>query len=598
MSDSSVGQKIQTIFLVLIIGVLSVIMAVVGFSNPSRRGDTSFTDGPSYAAEVYGDSISEGDFRAAYTLLQFNRYPAEQARTLRLREYTLDGLIERELLVREANRIGFTASGEDVLRHAAEDEVVLLGGPVDAPDGYPQGEIHQPFREREGNFSSDYFRRFIQRQLHRSIEEFVTWQVNETLANKVREMVTASVSVSPREVWDAYVQENDRAQLSYVRFDPAYYRERVEVTDQAVSDWMGENAEAVDEEYRRQRHRYTNLEEQTRARHILIEVPADAPAETRDAARQRAEGLLRRAQAGDDFAALARENSDDEGSAARGGDLGWFPRGRMVAPFEEAAFSQEVDTIRDTLVESPFGFHILKVEGRRQGDVPEDEAKREIADGLFRAARARELAREDADRALAYLRDGHTPQELDARLAHGWDAEEPATEEPATEEPATEEPAEDGEDATEEEEEVLPQRAPNAPQVRETLNFGRAERAISGPFNSDPLTQAAFDLTMDSPLPDEPMSLGDSWFVYQLIGRTEATEEGFDEDNQERIRSRLLVDKRHEVLSAYIGALRSRAESEGAVRINQRVLSYGIETPEGEDGEEPTSAGDDEEGEG
>src|SRR5690606_26213959 len=98
----------------------------------------------------------------------------------------------------------------------------------------------------------------------------------------------------------------------------------------------------------------------------------------KEAVRREAEALLARLQGGEDFAALAREHSSDEGSAARGGDLGWFPRGRMVPPFEEAAFGNEPGTLVGELVESQFGFHIIEVLGRREGDVAEDEAKREI----------------------------------------------------------------------------------------------------------------------------------------------------------------------------------------------------------------------------
>ncbi|MCB9593721.1 MAG: peptidylprolyl isomerase [Sandaracinaceae bacterium] len=562
------GKKVQTFLLIFIVVLLSLVMGVIGFGNPTGEGCNA--DGPGYAAQVYGETISEGEFRAAYTVTGFTRYPAERAQTLRLKEYTLDGLIERELLVREADRLGLTADPDEVMREIAREEVVRLGGPIGAPDGYPAGELQQSFRDRDGTFSADYFERFVQNYLRRSIDEFLQWQVAETRANMVRDLVSASVTISNGEVWDAYVQENDRAQLSYVRFDPAHYTDRVEVTDAAVGAWMTANAEALDQEYRRQRHRYTNLEEQTHARHILLQIGEDASDTDRAAKRAEAEGLLAQLQGGADFGALAREHSNDEGSAARGGDLGWFPRGRMVAPFEEAAFGADPNTLIDHLVESRFGFHIIEVLGRRSGDVPEDEAKRELADGMFREARASELAHEDADRALAYLRDGHTPEELDDRLAHDW--AEPAAEEPPAEgEPAEGEPAE----------EPPPERDSRAPQVRETLNFGRAERAVPGPFDSGPLTQAAFEMTMDEPLPEAPLQLGESWFVFQLISRTTANEEDFDEANRERLRSRLLTQKQHETLSAYIGRLRRHADAEGQVVINQAILSYGLEPDAG-----------------
>jgi parvulin-like peptidyl-prolyl isomerase len=83
-------------------------------------------------------------------------------------------------------------------------------------------------------------------------------------------------------------------------------------------------------------------------------------------ARQKAEDILKRARAGEDFDKLAKENSDEPGAKESGGDLGWFGRGRMVKAFEDAAFKLKDNEISD-LVESQFGFHIIQVLGHRQG---------------------------------------------------------------------------------------------------------------------------------------------------------------------------------------------------------------------------------------
>lgn len=104
--------------------------------------------------------------------------------------------------------------------------------------------------------------------------------------------------------------------------------------------------------------------EQVRASHILFSVAKDAPAATKQATRTEAEGVLKRAKAGEDFAALAKQYSKDPGSAGVGGDLNFFPKEQMVPPFSAAAFALKEGEISG-LVESEFGFHIIKATGRK-----------------------------------------------------------------------------------------------------------------------------------------------------------------------------------------------------------------------------------------
>ena len=111
-------------------------------------------------------------------------------------------------------------------------------------------------------------------------------------------------------------------------------------------------------------YKVTDITEDTvaraRASHILISAPESSSAEEKKAARQKAEDLLKRIKAGEDFAKLARENSDDP-SASRGGDLGWFSQGRMVEPFENAVFGRNDAGLVDKVVETSYGYHIINV---------------------------------------------------------------------------------------------------------------------------------------------------------------------------------------------------------------------------------------------
>lgn len=123
-----------------------------------------------------------------------------------------------------------------------------------------------------------------------------------------------------------------------------------------------------------------------RARHILLDFP-DAPTEAeRDSVRELALELRQRAADGEDFGELARQYSDDSGSADRGGDLGRFGRGEMVPSFEEAAFALEPGTVSEP-VESPYGLHLIRVEER---DAPNFEENRERFERQVRSRRVAE----------------------------------------------------------------------------------------------------------------------------------------------------------------------------------------------------------------
>ena len=118
--------------------------------------------------------------------------------------------------------------------------------------------------------------------------------------------------------------------------------------------------------------------EKVHASHILITAAKDADVATKAKARAKAESILKDIKAGQDFAALAKQNSQDPGSAANGGDLGFFQQGQMVGPFNDVAFSLKPGSVSD-VVETDFGYHIIKVIEKQPGrTVPLDEVKPKI----------------------------------------------------------------------------------------------------------------------------------------------------------------------------------------------------------------------------
>ena len=144
---------------------------------------------------------------------------------------------------------------------------------------------------------------------------------------------------------------------------------KISVTDEEIKKFYQENPDKF------------RVAEQVRASHILIGVDAKAGAEEKKAAREKAEKLHRELVQDADFAKLARENSTCP-SSKQGGDLGYFSRGRMVPPFEHAAFSLQPGGVSD-VVQTEFGYHIIKLSDRKKPEqVSLDSAKTKIAEYL------------------------------------------------------------------------------------------------------------------------------------------------------------------------------------------------------------------------
>jgi peptidyl-prolyl cis-trans isomerase C len=181
-----------------------------------------------------------------------------------------------------------------------------------------------------------------------------------------------------------------------------YLQQRVEeaVTDEAARALYDETLAAV------------QPEDEVRARHILV------------AEEEEAKAIVERLDAGEDFAVIAAEASQDPGSRARGGDLGFFTRERMVAPFAEKAFELEPGQTSEP-VQTQFGWHVIRVEERRERPIPGFDEMRTQIDSY--------LARRAQQETILSLRQDAEIERLDAPEAE--DAEEGAAEAP--ERPAT-----------------------------------------------------------------------------------------------------------------------------------------------------------------
>lgn len=373
----------------LIIALLIVPFAFFGI-------DHYFTGGvKDYVAKVGEREIAPRDYqeqlqqtRERYRQFFGDNFNAEQFNDPTFKRQILDGMIERELMLLEAER-----------------ERVAIS------DARLAQRIHEiPAFQLDGKFSYEVYRNRLEgAQLSERQYEALLRQ--DLLAEELSRAIAQSSFVTEAEV-RAYVRLRDQTRdFRYLALEIGDVLPPEAPTEEAVrahyQSHLGDyrTPEEVDLEYLEieaakleveppsedvLRARYAEREaqyvepEQRLASHLLVAVAADADAEAHKAAREKAEALLARARKGEDFAALAREASDDLGSKAAGGDLGWLQRGQTEAAFEEALFKLAVGAISEPVL-TPQGYHLiqlreLKPEQRRSFEEVRAELEREYLD--------------------------------------------------------------------------------------------------------------------------------------------------------------------------------------------------------------------------
>ncbi len=344
-------------------------------------------------AKVAGQSITQAELDEAHRQ-QLERlrqmfgaqFDSKMFDTPEAKKNALDNLIAQRALIAEASRSKLSASDQ-----AVQQAILGIEG-LTTPDGKFDNERYKSLLAMQGLTPRGYEASVRQ--------DLVLQQVNAAIQNSA----FAPKSVTAR-LANIAEQERDVQQLLFKSSD---YVQQVKITDAMLKDYYDKNstqfvipeeakieyvvlnADAIsahinvtDDDikayYEQNKKRYS-VDEQRRASHILVAVKKDASEADKAAAKAKAEKLLAQLrQTPGDFAKLAKEHSDDPGSAEKGGDLDYFSHGMMVPPFEAAAYKLKQGEISD-LVQSDFGFHIIQLTDVKAGSVkPLDEVKSEIA---------------------------------------------------------------------------------------------------------------------------------------------------------------------------------------------------------------------------
>jgi peptidyl-prolyl cis-trans isomerase D len=342
-------------------------------------------------AKVNGQEITERELDAA--LHRQRPEPGEvnpEGGQAQRRQAVLDGMIREMLLLQAADEMKMRVGDAGVVAAIRSVPAFQRNGHFDMP------AYQQVLRQQgmvEAAFEQQLRRLLVTDQLVEGIRgsAFVTpaeLRDSLRLTEQQRDVgyfvlhradFAAVAAPTDEEMKSYYEQHRDafmspeRVQIEYLELDAADLARGVTPDEESIKDYFDQH-----------RHEFVQPP-QRRARHILFAAPANAGADKVAEAEAKARAALERLRKGEDFAALAKELSDDPGSAGQGGDLGLFERGVMVKEFEDVAFSLPVGQVSEP-VRSPFGVHLIEVTEVHDSDEPTLEAVRpKVVQALQRA---------------------------------------------------------------------------------------------------------------------------------------------------------------------------------------------------------------------
>ncbi|MFP2907272.1 SurA N-terminal domain-containing protein [Pyxidicoccus sp. 3LFB2] len=502
------GLNPRKVFSLLFIIAIAVVFTLSFGPGSSGFGGTGTgATAPGSVATVNGKEIPVRDFATQWARqMNFLRsqgspIPESMARQFGMHNQVLDRLVNTELLAQAAERHGITAS---------DDELRKL--------------IHQnpDFHNKEGQFDMQRYSQVLRDFYRKTPPDFEQELRRQLAAQKMVDVVRANAVVSDDEVRARFEKEGNQAKVVFARFLPTMYAEKVPApTPAQLTEWKKAHEKEIKDYFEANRFVYQQPE-RIRARQVLVKLAPDATAEQKAQAKAKAEALRKDIAGGKDFATVARESSEDPGSKARGGDLGWVERGSWEPALADVAFALKAGEVTQP-VETKFGVHLVKVEEKQAAqDKKLEEVQDEIATTLFKQERAKEQARAEADKALAAVKGGKTLKEL-----FPSEKEQPA---------------------------LLRFETETRPEAVETDSFTAEGEAVPHLGPAPALVKAAFAANGPQAL-DQAFPVGEGFVVAQVVERQKPDAAGFDK-RKEELRAQARQAKQIELTESFLKALK------------------------------------------
>lgn len=537
------------VFAGIIVGAIIVVFVLSFQGAGAPTGSLS----KECAVKIYDNCVGPKDFFASYGLVVPRGVQPKAVRQMKLREKVLDGLLERELLLREARRMGISVGDDEV------DETLMLGrAHVSVPVkdaaylGYTLGLGQEmvrllPVRDfKTKKFDYRVYQRVVRNMAQRSPKEFKEMQKAELIAARMRELVKSRVRVSTQEAKMAFERDRSKAVVRVTNIPRGWFERYVaQASDEVVDAWADSHTTEIDAAWKTAEKAWTA--DCPVVSEILVRVAADADDDTKVILRNKIEQAAKLVAGGESFAQVARQLSEGP-TAAMGGELGCLNDGYGEG---HKALLEATDSLApggvSPVLETKRGFHIVQLTTKLAKEDVEKVGKRTIARRLAVRAAADAAAKEFASKLLAQAKGGTKLEEATEALAREFALRGLAKK-----------PKDD--------EELAALADPNRPKMQVSAPFAQSTgRPVPGELpTGTPASALAFQLEKDGDLHPDPIMTFDGVAVMQLKEKTVATDEEFDKEKAETMRL-LRAQKQDDALIRYVASLRKNAEAKTVV---------------------------------
>lgn len=389
----------------IVLAVIILPFAFWGLDSYNRSGNSA-----EVVATVDGAKISRQEFEEALGQQQEQlrqmlggNFDAALLDNPEMKRAVLENIASQRLLIVRARDAGLSVTDEQVA------QVIASIGAFQQDGKFDKGRYEAALASRSMNplmFESRLRDDLIGQQMREAYVQngYASNSVVDNIVILNEQQRAISVAVIPSRSFVARAQVTDAGVQAYYEQNQKEFQlpeqARVEYVKFSADDLMAK-ANVAEEDVRRyyeEHQQEFGAPEERRAAHILIAVAAAAPQAEQEVAKAKADQLLQQVRQNPGrFAELAKTNSGDPGSAANGGDLGFFGRGMMVKPFEDAAYALRQGEISE-LVKSDFGYHVIKLLAVKPAQVPPYALVREGINGKLRQQKAINLFAEQAEK--------------------------------------------------------------------------------------------------------------------------------------------------------------------------------------------------------